>query len=103
MRNTKGTLPDSFGGLIAGAGNYGVLTFPANIYGNSGISIPAATVDGLPVSLLVVGRHLDEPLLPDAALAFEHSHPRPLVSECGSDMQQPVSHYAAHWPKVIGE
>ncbi|MFM9121406.1 MAG: hypothetical protein ACKOQX_00795, partial [Actinomycetota bacterium] len=31
--NAEGPLPDTFGGVVGGAGNNGVLTFPANIYG----------------------------------------------------------------------
>ncbi|NDE70806.1 MAG: amidase, partial [Actinobacteria bacterium] len=34
--NAEGPLPDTFGGVVGGAGNNGVLTFPANIYGNPG-------------------------------------------------------------------
>ena len=78
--NAEGPLPDTFGGVVAGAGNNGVLTFPANIYGNPGISIPAGTVEGLPVGLQVMGRHFSEPLLLDAALAFERSRPWPPVA-----------------------
>lgn len=78
--NAEGPLPDIFGGVVAGAGNNGVLTFPANIYGNPGISIPAGTVDGLPVGLQVMSRHFTEPLLLDLALAYERSRPWPLVA-----------------------
>ncbi len=78
--DAQGPLPDTFGGVVAGAGNNGVLTFPANIFGNPGISIPAGTVDGLPVGLQVMARHFAEPLLLDLALAFERSRPWPLVA-----------------------
>jgi len=78
--NAEGPLPDTFGGVVAGAGNNGVLTFPANIHGNPGISIPAGTVDGLPVGLQVMSRHFAEPLLLELALAFERSRPWPLVA-----------------------
>ncbi|MFM8956941.1 MAG: amidase family protein, partial [Actinomycetota bacterium] len=78
--NAEGPLPDSFGGVVAGAGNNGVLTFPANIHGNPGISIPVGTVDGLPVGLQVMSRHFAEPLLLELALAFERSRPWPLVA-----------------------
>ena len=78
--NAEGPLPDTFGGVVAGAGNNGVLTFPANVYGNPGISIPAGMVDGLPVGLQVMSRHFTEPLLLELALAFERSRPWPLVA-----------------------
>jgi aspartyl-tRNA(Asn)/glutamyl-tRNA(Gln) amidotransferase subunit A len=78
--NAEGPLPDTFGGIVAGAGNNGVLTFPANVYGNPGISIPAGTVDGLPVGMQVMGRHFSEQILLDLALAFERSRPWPLVA-----------------------
>jgi aspartyl-tRNA(Asn)/glutamyl-tRNA(Gln) amidotransferase subunit A len=78
--NAEGPLPDTFGGIVAGAGNNGVLTFPANVYGNPGISIPAGTVDGLPVGLQVMGPHFSEQILLDIALAYERSRPWPLVA-----------------------
>ena len=76
----EGPLPSEFGGMTAGAGNNGRLTFPANLHGNAAVSIPSGFVDGLPVGLQVVGRHFSEQLLLDVALACEHERPWPLVA-----------------------
>jgi aspartyl-tRNA(Asn)/glutamyl-tRNA(Gln) amidotransferase subunit A len=76
----EGPLPGVFGGTEAGAGNNGRLTFPANLHGNPAISIPAGTLDGLPIGLQVVGRHFTEPLLLDLALTVERTRPWPLVA-----------------------
>lgn len=78
--DAEGPLPGTFGGIEAGAGNNGRLTFPANLHGNPAISIPAGTLDGLPIGLQVVGRHFSEPLLLDLALAVERNRPWPLVA-----------------------
>ena len=75
-----GPLPAVFGGVKAGRGNNGKLTFAANLHGNAAISIPAGTVDGLPVGLQAVGRHYSEELLLDLALAMERSRPWSLVA-----------------------
>ncbi len=75
-----GPLPSVFGGIEAGATNNGRLTFPANLHGNPAISIPAGTLDGLPIGLQVVGRHYSEELLLDLALSVERSRPWPLVA-----------------------
>ena len=78
--DAAGPLPSTFGGIPAGAGNNGKLTFPCNLHGNPGISIPAGTVDGLPVGLQIIARHHEEPALLDLALCMERSRPWPLVA-----------------------
>ncbi len=80
--NAAGPLPSEFGGLTPtwGAGNNGRLTFPANMHGNPAISVPAGTLDGLPIGLQIVSRHHTEPLLLDLALTVERNRPWPLVA-----------------------
>jgi aspartyl-tRNA(Asn)/glutamyl-tRNA(Gln) amidotransferase subunit A len=78
--DAEGPLPSSFGGIKAGAGNNGRLTFPANMYGNPAISVPAGSLDGLPIGLQIVGRHFSEQLLLDMALTVERERPWPLVA-----------------------
>jgi aspartyl-tRNA(Asn)/glutamyl-tRNA(Gln) amidotransferase subunit A len=75
-----GPLPAVFGGIHAGAGNNGKLTFPCNLHGNPAISVPAGTVEGLPVGLQIVGRHFAEPILLDLARVLERDRPWPLVA-----------------------
>ncbi len=58
----------------------GCLTIISNIYGNPAVSIPAGTVDGLPVGMQVLGRHHEDALLFDVALAAEREQPWPLVA-----------------------
>jgi len=78
--NAEGPLPDTFGGLVAGARNNGRLTFPANIAGNPAISIPAGSVDGCPVGLQVIGQHHSEQQLLDIGLWMERERPWPLLA-----------------------
>ena len=76
----EGPLPDTFGGVHVGRGNNGKLTFPANLHGNPAVSIPAGTLDGLPVGLQVLGRHFTEPLLLELAVLVERARPWPVVA-----------------------
>jgi aspartyl-tRNA(Asn)/glutamyl-tRNA(Gln) amidotransferase subunit A len=82
--DAEGPLPGVFGGVAAGPGNNGRLTFPCNLHGNPAVSIPAgslATPEGeLPIGLQVIGRHFSEQLLLDAALVVEREMPWPLVA-----------------------
>ena len=78
--DADGPLPSMFGGIEAGRGNNGQLTFPANLHGNPAISIPAGSIDGLPIGLQIVGRHFSEPLLLDLALTMERNRPWPLTA-----------------------
>jgi Asp-tRNA(Asn)/Glu-tRNA(Gln) amidotransferase A subunit family amidase len=68
------------GTVSVGPENNGVLTIPANIVGNPAISVPAGTVDGLPVGMQLIGRHHDDALLLDLARAVERERPWPLVA-----------------------
>jgi Asp-tRNA(Asn)/Glu-tRNA(Gln) amidotransferase A subunit family amidase len=60
--------------------NMGGLTIISNIYGNPAVSIPAGTVDGLPVGMQVLARHHEDELLFDVALAVERERPWPLTA-----------------------
>ncbi|MGZ8764131.1 MAG: amidase [Acidimicrobiia bacterium] len=64
--------------------NMGGLTIISNIYGNPAVSIPAGTVDGLPVGMQVLTRHHADELLFDVALAVERERPWPLVAPQGA-------------------
>ena len=76
----EGPLPNIFGGVKAGAGNNGLLTFPCNLHGNPGISVPAGTVDGLPVGLQIIGPHFSEQMLLELAHVLERERPWPLTA-----------------------
>jgi len=60
--------------------NMGALTIISNIYGNPAVSIPSGTVDGLPIGMQVLGRHHEDALLFDVALAVERERPWPIVA-----------------------
>jgi Asp-tRNA(Asn)/Glu-tRNA(Gln) amidotransferase A subunit family amidase len=51
----------------------------SNMCGNPAASIPAGTVDGLPVGMQVLARHHEDALLLDLALHVERERPWPVV------------------------
>ena len=53
---------------------------PANMSGNPAVSIPVGAVDGLPIGMQVIGRHHQDELLLDLALAVERERPWPLTA-----------------------
>ena len=75
-----GPSPDTFGGVKAGIATTALLSPPASLYGKLAISIPAGTVDGLPVGRQVIGRHFTEPLLLEVAHLIERARPWPLIA-----------------------
>ena len=72
--NTRGA------GEKSPAGNNGALTIPANVSGNPAVSVPAGTVDGLPVGLQLMGRQHEDRMVLDLAAAWERIEPWPLVA-----------------------
>ncbi len=76
----EGPPPNTFGGIKAGGRNNGLLTFPCNLHGNPGISVPAGTVDGLPVGLQIIGPHFSEQVLLELAHVLERERPWPLTA-----------------------
>jgi aspartyl-tRNA(Asn)/glutamyl-tRNA(Gln) amidotransferase subunit A len=73
-------LLDAVSGAFPDLINMGALTIISNLYGNPAVSIPAGTVDGLPVGMQVLGRHHEDALLFDVALAVERERPWPMVA-----------------------
>jgi aspartyl-tRNA(Asn)/glutamyl-tRNA(Gln) amidotransferase subunit A len=67
-------------GFEAALGNNGALTIPANTTGHPAVAIPIGTVDGLPVSMQIIGRRHAEQLLLDLARVVELERPWPLVA-----------------------
>ena len=67
-------------GFEAAVGNNGALTIPANTTGHPAVAIPVGMVDGLPVSMQIIGRRHCEQLLLDLARVVELDRPWPLVA-----------------------
>lgn len=69
----------------------GGLTIPSNLYGNPAVSIPAGTIDDLPVGLQVLAAPHSDALLFDVALAAEREMPWPLVAPGIAKTEQVVA------------
>ena len=67
-------------GFEAAMGNNGALTIPANTTGHPAAAIPVGLVDGLPVSMQIIGRRHAEQRLLDLARIVELERPWPLVA-----------------------
>jgi aspartyl-tRNA(Asn)/glutamyl-tRNA(Gln) amidotransferase subunit A len=67
-------------GFEKALGNNGALTMPSNLAGNPAVSIPAGSLDGLPVGMQVIGKHHSEQLLLELAAIAEAERPWPLVA-----------------------
>ena len=87
VRLVAGAVPKLPSSLLAMASermpdlvNMGALTIISNIYGNPAVSIPAGTVDGLPVGMQVLAAHHRDALLFDVALSVERERPWPMVA-----------------------
>jgi amidase len=48
-------------------------TCPFDVSGHPAFTVPCAKVDGLPVGMMLVGKHFDETTLLSAARAFEEA------------------------------
>ena len=79
-RSCRSSLLDQASQRFPDLVNMGALTIISNIYGNPAVSIPAGTVDGLPVGMQVLAAHHDDDVLFDVALAVERERPWPLVA-----------------------
>ncbi len=87
VRVTNGVYPRTSNALIDAVVDkvpdlvtMGGLTIPSNIYGNPAVSIPAGTVDGLPIGLQVLAPHHRDAELFDVALLAERELGWPMVA-----------------------
>jgi aspartyl-tRNA(Asn)/glutamyl-tRNA(Gln) amidotransferase subunit A len=68
--------PEKIDGQIVAPFRWLAFTFPMNLTGQPAATVPAGwTEDGLPVGMQIIGRHLDDPLVLRASVAFEQAQP----------------------------
>lgn len=73
MRAVKADLVDDWKALIDATDGLSDNCSPFNATGHPAISIPCAKPDGLPVGLMLIGRHFDDATLLKASHAFEQN------------------------------
>ena len=91
-------------GFEAAVGNNGALTIPANTTGHPAAAIPVGLVDGLPVSMQIIGRRHAEQLLLDLARdrrARAALAPRGAGCARLSDPRRAADRKGAHRPTVL--
>ena len=66
-------------------------TAPFNMTGHPGISIPCAKSNGLPVGLMLVGRHFDDARLLQAAHAFDAQFSEQLLAPISELMHETLA------------
>jgi aspartyl-tRNA(Asn)/glutamyl-tRNA(Gln) amidotransferase subunit A len=76
----KGPMPTTINGREVGLGACPMFTVPFNTSGHPNISVPAGTVNGLPVGLSIVGRRYRDDQVLAAAKVFEQARPWPLLA-----------------------
>lgn len=68
--------PEKIGDRMVAQTQWLAFTFPINMTGQPAASIPAGWTDeGLPVGLQIIGRHLADPMVLKASVAFEKARP----------------------------
>jgi amidase len=71
-----GKLPEadaSCGEMVSHAFSFNANCIPTNLTGHPALSVPCGRYDGLPVGMMLVGRHFDEGTIYRAAHAFEQA------------------------------
>jgi aspartyl-tRNA(Asn)/glutamyl-tRNA(Gln) amidotransferase subunit A len=78
--DARGPQPTAINGRDVGLGACPTFTVPFNTSGHPNISVPAGTVNGLPVGLSIVGRRYHDDEVLAAAKVLEQARPWPLLA-----------------------
>jgi aspartyl-tRNA(Asn)/glutamyl-tRNA(Gln) amidotransferase subunit A len=106
VRVAGGTFPRLSNGLIEAVVQHvpdlvtmGGLTIVSNIYGNPAVSIPAGTVNELPVGMQMLAPHHRDAALFDVAHAYEREIGWPAVAPSASGRDRPAGAVAGSGPR----